>query len=695
MNGQYHPRSSAIVRPYFFIALAGILAFAPVSFMLKSLKNDIVAIEYPINYFLSQCMHSGEIPYWFNTWGMGFPLHSSLTWGIFSTPQILFCAIFDYNIYTLHIEFIFFLLMAGWGMYYLLKKYFLHDEKISLVLSICYMLSGFMVGSTQWLLYITAASFLPFAVISLLNLLRTPSFKNALQLAVIYTMMFTSVYAAFNIITTYSFILFVIIFLWQQKSDKKTKLASFNYIALAGIFTLLLCGPCIYYTTELLSYIDRGSAINSNISFFNSNYLHPSALSSMLLPFSSVRMSFPGTEGTMLNTYAGLFVLLLVPGAIAETVKVKNKTAILMFALSLLFLLISFGGITPVRNVFNILPGFSYFRHAAIFRLYFLLSLIIFLATSLRNKSFEELFDFKNNRFAKKNHYFLWLLMTTFITVLFFNVKSFSSLSFISVNGFIKNINLSQTIFISSFIQLVILTAILVTAKTKRFRITKLLLVSDLILNTLVCTPFFSVSSYSLPEVNNILYSKKGFPVQETNINEAAATYTDDKMNRWMNVNIFAKEISYADSYRGPLTLKDFSHFKTDSINAISLFNKKLVFAVDDSIGTVQILLQKPDYVSVKANLTKPTEVILMQNSYPGWKAYYNGQETDLIKNGKTGITISVSKGKAFIEFRYKRTFAWITALLLHLIIISFLLWRIINLIKRKFFTPSFPSSPY
>ena len=62
------------------------------------------------------------------------------------------------------------------------------------------MLSGFMTGSTQWLLYITAAAFIPLVISSLLQLLHSPTSRHAFQFAVFYTLMFTSVYAAFNII---------------------------------------------------------------------------------------------------------------------------------------------------------------------------------------------------------------------------------------------------------------------------------------------------------------------------------------------------------------------------------------------------------------------------------------------------------------------------------------------------------------
>src|SRR5437868_6960318 len=109
-----------ILRPYFFISFCGLLAFAPLSFMIRAMKNDVVALEYPINHFISQCIHNGEWPLWFNTWGMGFPLQSNLTWGVFSTPQLAFGTIFNYDIVALHIEFMFYILLAGWSMFYLL-----------------------------------------------------------------------------------------------------------------------------------------------------------------------------------------------------------------------------------------------------------------------------------------------------------------------------------------------------------------------------------------------------------------------------------------------------------------------------------------------------------------------------------------------------------------------------------------------
>jgi hypothetical protein len=682
-----------ILQPYLLISVAGLLAFAPVSFMLKALKNDIVALEYPINHFISQCIHNGKLPYWFNTWGMGFPLQSNLTWGIFSTPQLLFSSIFDYNIYILHIEFMFFVLLAGWSMFHLLNKYFVKDEKIAQLLAICYMLSGFMVGSTQWLLYITAASFIPLIICSLLNLLHTPSFKNALQFAIMYTLMFTSVYAAFNIITTYSLIIFLLIWFGISKKEKETKTVILWYIILAGGLTFLLCLPCLYYTFELLTHIERGNSITTDTAFFSSNYLHPAALSNMLFPFTSVKSDFPNTEGTMLNTYAGLFVVIFLPVAFWQMLKEKNKAALLMFGAALLFIVIAFGSIAPFRNLLNILPGFSYFRNPAIFRLYFITSLILFLGILFRNVSFAELLSFKNNQKAKIVHYTIWILIIVCFIVLLVNINKLGSLSFSSLTELIKNISWHQTLLISAFLQSIILIILLLAAKAKHFGIANFILTLDLIINTLLCTPFFSVSSYSIPEVNKILHSIPGFPLQNKKISDVATTYTDKKMNVWNNVNIFSKQVSSNNSYRGPLNLKHSYLFTSDSIRLKSLFDKPLIFVeTDTTAGTVKLLIQEPTHVQASVNIIKPTLVTLMQNYYPGWKAYYNKNETKIVTTNKPGITVSLPEGKGIIDFRYEKKGVWLSALLLHLITIIFFLWKGYELIKRKLLKSPSPS---
>jgi hypothetical protein len=666
------------------------LAFAPVSFMLRALKNDIVALEYPINHFISQCIRHGESPLWFNTWGMGFPLDSNLTWGVYSTPQMLFNTIFNYDIYALHIEFMFFILLAGWSMFYLLNRFFLPDRLLAQLLAICYMLSGFMVGSTQWLLYITAAAFIPLVLAGLLELLQRPSYKNAFKLAILYTMMFTSVYAAFNIITTYSLVLFTLIYLFRPGNPRITRVNQAKFLLFAVLGTVILCYPCLAGTLELLKHISRGEGIDAGSTFFESNYLHPRALSSMLLPFSSVRMQFPNTEGTMLNSYAGLLVLVLLPFTVYSIFKNRDKTAIAMLGAGLLFLVVSFGSITPLRNLLNYLPGFSYFRNPAIFRFYFIGLVILTLAWTFRKSSFAALFD-RQASTEKWVRYTLLLLMVLPLIELVAHFKSVQGIFSFSFSEVIKTMDHPRSECINAVIQLLLLLFILVFFQLRKWKLAGGIFAVDLVINTLICTPYFSVSSYSLPEVNHILKPVPGFPVQKSIPAEEITQFRDEKGNTWYNVNVFSKTISSHPSYRGPLELNSPLNDSTRRN-----YREPLVYAesnVDSS--AIIILKQKPAHVRVKTNFIQPQVLTLQQKNYYGWKIRVNGKAEPRIvafsEAGKElqaagpGISVSVPSGEAIVDFKYKPKEVWISAIFVHLAVLSYFISGIVFAFRRRF----------
>ncbi len=660
------------IQPYLFIAACGILAFAPVSFMLMALKNDIITLEYPINHFIGQCIRNGEFPIWFNTWGMGFPLESSLTWGIFSTPRLFFSAVFDYNIYALHTEFIFYVILAGWGMYYLLKNHICKDETLCLLLSLCYMLSGFMVGSTQWLLYITAAAFIPLVTASLLKLLYEPSFTNSLQFAVCYLLMFTSVYAAFNIITTYSLIIYLLIWLWNRSHNRYTTI---KYILIAAALTLLLCLPCLYYTIEVLNNLERGSRLKASSAFFNSNYLHPGALSSMLLPFSSVKMGYSNTEGTMLNTYAGLLTLMLLPPAVWHTVKTKNRATGLLLLFSLFFLIVSFGEITPLRRILNILPGFSYFRNPAIFRFFFIFTLLIFLAKTYGSYKFKEIIEKKICRLV------LWIAGLLCLTALLFHISAFKGMPETGSYDFVKSTTYNRTIVISAMIQAVIITSLLISLHRRKWKFARWLFAADLVINTLICTPFFSVSSYTPSQVNNLLNPVKGFPIQAKALSEVPTTFTDEKNNHWYNINIFKKEVSSLQSYPGPLILKNQENQDSGYLH----LSKQLVFLRGDSVNSkINITIQRPGHVRVEAITDKSDTIVLLQNYYKGWKVLINNNESEIIQKQRPGIAAILPAGKNTVDFCYEKKGVLLSAIFVHFVAVVVIAMLIVGRIRRS-----------
>jgi hypothetical protein len=617
------------------------------------MKNDVVALEYPINHFISQSIRNGQWPCWFNSWGMGFPLQSNITWSVFSTPQMLFSSLFNYNIYTLHAEFMFFILLSGWSMFYFLRRFIVKDDKLAQLLAVAYMLSGFMVGSTQWLLYITAAAFIPLLLSCVFSLLQAPSTRRAILTAVVYSMMFTSVYAALNIITTYALLALLLIFLIRSYKSGAAIKKVLGYLSLAAVITAVLCLPVVYFSLEVLNNIQRGSAITNDPAFFNSNYLHPAALSTMLFPFSSVKMLFPNTEGTMLDSYAGLITIIALPTAIIAWYRRRSAMSLLLFLATISFLLLSFGAFTPVRHAFNLLPGFSYFRNPAIFRFYFILCLLLFIAYTLRNTSLQEILAQKTSTIV------YYLLAATCIFTIVFHIRDLNLTGVRSATGFIKGISSSTALLISAVVQLIIVVLLGLLVYRMVFKAARILLLAELVINTLICTPFFSVSSYSLPEVSNILRTVKGFPVQQTPPSTVNSVFTDEHGNAWQNVNVFSKEVSTHESYLGPLVLKE-------NIMEHSVPGKALVYAANlDNDKEIRITEQLPSRIRAVAELAVNDTLILQQNYFKGWRATINGAPAPLIINGRQ-IRLAVPAGRSEIEFRYNRPDVKCAAILIH-----------------------------
>ncbi|MFL5788011.1 MAG: YfhO family protein [Flavisolibacter sp.] len=646
------------MQPYFLLLLAAIVAYLPVSFMLYSLKNDIAGLELPINYFLSECIHNGIEPFWLNTWAMGFPLEGIITWSIYSPVALFFCGLFHYSIYTLHIEFIFFIALCGWSFYYLLKKHFLQDRTLAMLLSLSYMLSGFNVASSQWLLYITAVAFLPLIVCFLLDLLKYPGWRTSLLFTVTAYTVITSVYAAYSVIFIY---LLAGISLWHISRELTLKRPVKNlliFLSFSVLLIILLSLPAIIGTIDEMHKINRGTPILANKEFFNSNYLHPMGLLSLAIPFSILKMQWVNTEPTMLNIYIGLLPLLLFPTAVKNYIKERNKTSFIVAFLIVIFLLISFGELTPIRSWLNLLPGFSYFRNAGLFRIFVIFFILIYIGRAFRTINWNEFFELKNSRSLLINNAIAILIFC--LPFLVYHLSAYSQLIHNSTVGFkyaIQAMDQNQGFFVSAALQIILLLCLIICCLGKNRNLFLFMIGIDLVLNTLICTPYLSVSSYSVKDVNEILGSVKGFPVQSKNLGDVTTSYSINGAI-WYNTNVYKKEVSSNDSYFGPLMLTDF--ILPDTSSQV-YYAHPIVYGEN---GNVRVLKQKPNYVSAIVNTADSMNVYFLQNNYPGWKANWNGEQVALLKGETGGMKVKV-KGKGVIEFYYERTwFIWMVVLI-------------------------------
>jgi hypothetical protein len=665
------------LQPYIVLVLSAIVAYLPVSCMMFSLKNDITALELPIKYFISDALHNGVQPFWFNTWAMGFPLEGIITWSIFSPFEFIVASVFHYSIYTLHAEFIFYISMAGCCMFYLVNKYFLPDRKLSLLISICYMLSGFMVASSQWLLYISAASFLPLIAIVLLRLLARPSSGSSILFAVVFYCMITSIYAAFSITICYLLAGTILLFLTKSLVRKKNIKKECIYILIAAVLSILFSLPAILSTFNVLQHIQRGNPINTDQFFFNSNYLHPIGIISMLLPFSSVRMHALNTESSMLNVYCGLLPFLLLPVLFRNKID-YGKTRWVVFGVSLFFLLISFGNLTPLRGLLNYVPGFSYFRNAALFRIFFLFFLLVFIALTLKGKSLDSIFKTKSERSSLIIVLSILLIVSLTLLMMHFSLLKSLLTSVHHLKTFISTLSLPDAIVIGSIVQLMLLIFILIALLKNKLKLFQFTIVADLVINTLICTPFFTVSSYSLRDVDTIFKTVPGFPVQQLSLSEVPVSYSINKAV-WYNTNVYKKQVSALESYRGPLELNNYKN--ADSLTN-NYFNHKIIFSPESDSNQINIEVQEPDHLRATINANKPGTIYFLQNYYPGWKAYFNDEEVKISYNKNGGMSISVP-GSGKIEFTYFKSSKFLTALALDIFCILSLIIAIGIKIKK------------
>lgn len=655
-------------KPYILIALVGVIGYLPVSSMMFCLKNDIIAIDFPIKYFISECLHNNIQPFWFNTWAMGFPLESVISWSIFSPIQFLVGYLTKYNLYILHLEFIFYIVLSGCTMFYFLKKHCTSIDTAWL-LSCCYMLSGFSVGSSQWFTYITAVALLPLLSTFFLNLLKHPSIKSVLLFSCVSFIAFTSIYPAFTIIIIYIllslFIYFLFTNLWIDKNIFHIKKVSIHLL-LSLIITGILCSVSIYSTIQVLSVLPRGAPINVNQTFFNSNYLHPKGLLSLLVPLSTVKIKVSNTEGTMMNTYLGLFPLLLFPLSIILNSKQKHYKYFLILGFALLALLSSLGSLTPFRNLLNVFPGFSFFRNPGLFRLFFIFFFLIYIAKTFSKQSLKDFFTEK--QFDKG-------IKLTFIALGFFFITLFA-INFSNplpyYTGFgeiISNLRQEDSIWINSLVQFSI-TILLFTASYKNKRqLFKFLIILELIINTLCCTPFFTVSRYSVKETEHFLNFQKGFPIQSMFVSDVPVIFSKDKA-RWFNVNVFSKKVSARESYWGPLFLKYISPIE-DTLTNDTKFNHPVLFSNLLTRNNVVIIEQKPNYISAQVSLPVLTEVFLVQNNYRHWRAYFNNKQTKIYAE-KNRMKIMI-KGEGLLTFKYERSLLWISCVVINLTVLAIL----------------------
>lgn len=635
------------------------LAYWPVATFLNTLKWDMMDGTLPGRYIFSQFIQDGKLPLWNPYSAYGFAEHSKMRhW----YPANFIYALFGtYNVFTVNIEFILHLLLGGMGMYYL-GKHFRHTGKASLFMAVSYMLCGFFTSNAQHGGWITSGAWMPVLLVCYFRFLKHPNLLKSIWLGLVFFsfvsggypgITFTAVYVLLGILLVETIILL--------KNKKARTLGSLIlWHSIPGVLFILLCGVVLASQADMTSAITRGNGITAEYAVQGS--MHTKHLVTLLIPFMNVftKAGYWHSDISMLNSYFGITALTL---AVISFQYIKRKYVQIVLGLVLLFLSIGLGYQLPVRTfLYEHLPLFNLFRLPALFRLFMIFGLIF-----LAGYSFNNWIQPLNYRRVKNIILTLAIFFGLFVIVSLIKAPEFPKPQK-WINFYPKLSKANIIVMQGSAFALILCAGYFIMRRYASQ--TPEILIGILALEMIVAVQMNI--AFTVVEDATVVRCYKGFKdlpdgFPKIDIHQSAKDSHSGTfpMNPplWRNTNIYHKQISYNNYasyiYRNwhELTLSP----AWDTVRTFPIAylwsgkdSAEVRYPDRDSKQNISLAAFAPNRFELNVQLGDARELILMQNHYPGWKAYINGQETEIHKANIAFMSIEVPKGLNTVVFEYR-----------------------------------------
>ena len=701
------------------LLLACIIGYFEITFFFLTPKWDNIDAFLPYRHIVGTWISNGHLPLWNPYQLLGYPMHSDPQSGAWYPVVWLLSLINDYDIYSINIELSLHYFIGGLGMFMLGRTLQIKDS-IAFIMGMTYMFSGFMVGTSQILVMIIAAAWLPFSINYLIVSLKNPTFKNLFLLAFVNFLSVTGSYPAMTIILFYIYATVAIYYLYlyyKKQFSLKTILIVF---VVQTVLLLMLTGGYFYSIYEMLPYMARAGGIPYSDGLFAKVGFPIQGFISFLLPYTTVsdNLLFK-SDMSMINGYFGLFsVVFILYGLIFY----GGKKLKILFLSAVIILLIAAGMQLPFHYfLYKFLPGFNLFRHPSIFRIYAIFLLIIASGYSLQHYT-EDPKRFKNISLILKigMAFFILIVIAGAIRTNYALMPEyFNALIHLKEKS---PLNLSGHILIQGTIQLIFLTITLVLAKKGKLNTKKIvyLVFLDLFLATQLNAPrtlFYTVRFNELQEyIEAQPHQLTNQTIRDKVIDINNKSVKPKQRGVWKNLNSYAKRTAY-DGYN-PVKFNDFLALREESGIMENVLNNSL-FYIPDQIYSYPLKNEienqpgqaflSPDLYSVyNKNTTKGSlsnlkidyngfsvngEIIngglifVNQNYHHNWHAYINGDEVKIQKANIALMAFEIPPGDHNIVFKYTSKGAKIGFLISVLTVVfgfSFILFQSFKLKHKK-----------
>lgn len=713
---------------YFTLLIVVALGYFQIAFMRHPLTYDMIDCYYPWRYMIGECLRNGMPPLWNPYQTLGYPIHADPQSGAWYPVAWLIGYFRGYNIYSMHMEYLFHLFIAAFGMFFLgnILKF---DKRVSFMIAVAYVFSGFFIGNSQHLTYTISGAWIPLILAQYILLFEKQHFKHVLYFSFFLFLLVAGGYPAFLIILLYFLIILFSsysIILLHEKKYREFKRFVLNNLA-GALSTLLLSAVVLLSVFYITPYMTRGGKIPLEMALFCP--LSPKSLISLLLPFAVIRdMPFYDTDLSMSNAYFGLIPLIFFIYALFLKKPGIYKAFI---AFALICLAAAMGKYLPVREfLYNYVPLMGIFRFPSLFRLF---PILFFLLTA----------GFGINHFINKatsKDKKLLIISAVVFGILLVTLVLSRIEGYLTMKDFIRHelfkasdsSLIRQHLAFQSMVQLFFLALFMGSIfifKDIRKIIPAFLILStaDLLLATQLNAPYtVYYKSFKVTEVKEISETfPKSFPVpKSTHILGNNDTCGLNKAVFWKNLNTFHKQIAW-DGF-APIVFKGYA-FMADSVPAVfrsilsnppiylsseffpedsakahqqshSAKNKNCYLAKEplavmkksncaaNSGDTAFITSFSPEKIEVITQTKNPQFLCLLQNYYPGWNVFINEKPAKIttVNFGLMG-TLAPS-GKNTIVFRYNFIPVKIGFLVSFFSLAAFVLFVLCRIILRKSF---------
>lgn len=668
--------------PWLVLLIFPWLSYWQVGFMQNCMKYDIMDQYFQYRYFLSDSLSNGIWPLWLPWQYFGFPFFADPQSGAWYLPAWILSALTNYDIGTLHLEWIFHIAIGGMGMYYLLRKIGI-GWSVALMMGLLFQANGVFVGNAQHMAYVFAMAWLPWIFGSFYSLFRSLKWIHALTAAIFLHLLTTGGYPSYLFILIYiiSFWSLAELFIhWNKGRNKMAWDLLKLLVAIVVVFSALSVGY-FYAIYEGSHFIPRGEAVEMDQILFGP--YPPIALISQWSPLAVAGdPDFFGSDKSMINGFAGLLTLIGAPFALLF--KKRRKTALILLVSGLLFLSASFGEYTPVRGIMAELPLMDRFRFPSVFRSFWIICLMGMGALGL-----DQLLH------AKRGRHFTIIsvgIVTALIPLLWIPMTHGLSNEINSADFWNSWLHLSgyREFLVASGPWDRMVPALIISTGLIAVYVSILLFKNPyqmvILLIVVGMETFFAIQ---LPMPSTITHHRPASEYQEE-LRKSPEDYplpdetpvhdyrpADPRfLPSWGNNNVFNKTVS-------PI---GFNPFKLSSVYAFErteCYQKTLKMPVlflsnaSRHCSECQVIKWEPGTVEINVTLEEADTLVLQQTHYPGWELRINGELQEMAVWCGNQLSTSLNAGNHQILFSYHRSdikWLWMWQLLASLAVIMGLL---------------------